>query len=177
MKKISISIVLIVLIGLAVYSNSLKGQFLWDDEGLIQYNPHIKNWGYLSKIFISNLRAGAGDSTNFYRPVQVFTYLIDYSLWKLNVIGYHMTNVLLHILVALSIYWLIQILFGDRILSLLTALFFVVHPIHTEAITYISGRADPLAALFILLCFIFYKKNWHIHCLMNQIILQVLVVT
>lgn len=153
--------VLIAACGFAVYSNSLKGQFLWDDEHLVKYNPYIKDWSYLPKILVSSIRTGAEEVSNFYRPVQVFTYLLDYSLWKLNVIGYHLTNVLLHILVALTIYWLIQILFRDRNLSLLTGLFFVVHPIHTEAVSYIAGRADSLVALFIILCLIFYIRNLH----------------
>lgn len=158
-KKLFLFAALIVLLGLAVYSNSFKGQFLWDDLYLVQNNPYIKDWSYLTEIFTSSLKTSGGEATNFYRPIQVFTYLIDYSLWQLNVTGYHLTNVLLHILVALGIYWLIQILFANRFLSFLTALFFVVHPIHTEAVAYISGRADLLAAFFMLSCFILYLKN------------------
>ncbi len=85
--------------------------------------------------------------------------MLDYSLWKLNVQGYHLTNILLHILVALAIFWLINVLYDDWLLSLFTSLLFIVHPIHIEAVTYISGRADPLATIFILLCFIFYLKS------------------
>jgi tetratricopeptide (TPR) repeat protein len=78
----------------------------------------------------------------------------------LDVRAYHLTNICLHILVALALYWLLLLLFSDPLLSLITSLLFVVHPIHTEAVTYISGRSDSLAALFILLCLIFYIKYW-----------------
>ena len=56
------------------------------------------------------------------------------------------------------IYWLINILAKDRIIGLLTSVFFVVSPLHTGAVSYISGRADPLSALFLILCFICYVK-------------------
>ncbi len=72
---------------------------------------------------------------------------------------YHITNIILHIMVALCIWWLIAMLFGDALLAFLTAVFFVVHPIHTGAVSYISGRADPLVTLFMLLAFIFYVKT------------------
>jgi tetratricopeptide (TPR) repeat protein len=94
----------------------------------------------------------------FYRPLQAFTHMVDYSLWKLNPSGYHAMNIFLHILASLSLYWLVNIIFQDKLLSFFTAILFVVHPIHTEAITYISGRADPMALLFMLISFIFYIK-------------------
>ncbi|GAF76422.1 unnamed protein product, partial [marine sediment metagenome] len=145
-----LAIVLIIILGFVVYSNSLNGKFIWDDEYLIKNNVYIRSFSYLPKIFSEDIGTGAEKKYYFYRPLQMITYMIDYSLWKLNVRGYHLTNTLLHILAALTIYWLINILFGDRPLSLFASLFFVAHPIHTEAVAYISGRADPLALLFML---------------------------
>jgi tetratricopeptide (TPR) repeat protein len=84
--------------------------------------------------------------------------MTDFSLWGLEPAGYHLTNILLHILVALSIGWFAYILFKDYFVSFLASLFFVIHPIHTEAVSYISGRAESLSTFFILLSFIFYIK-------------------
>ena len=81
--------------------------------------------------------------------------MTDHRVWKLDVRGYRLTNILLHILVSLAIFRLIIVLFDDWILALFTGALFVVHPIHTEAVAYISSRADSLAFLFMLLCFIF----------------------
>ena len=159
-KTIFLSILLIVTLGFAVYGNSLNGEFIWDDEHLILDNTYIKNFSHIPKIFTQDIGASGGREWNFYRPIQVITYVIDYSLWKLNVKGYHFTNILVHVLTALGIYCLINIIFNDNLLSLLTGMLFVVHPIHTEAVTYISGRADPLALLFMLLCFLFYIKDF-----------------
>lgn len=160
-KTILISIALIIILGFSVYANSLDAKFSWDDEALVKNNIYIRNWSRLPNIFTENIGAGAGEIQNFYRPLQMITYMFDYSLWKSNVRGYHLTNIFLHLLAALSIYCLINILYDNRFLSLLAGLFFVVHPVHTEAVTYISGRADSLSLLFMLLSLIFYVKYLH----------------
>lgn len=145
-----IQIVLIIILGFVIYANSLNGKFIWDDEFLIKDNTYIKDWQKIPKLFTP---------TTFYRPLQMVTYTMDYFLWGLNVKGYHIGNILVHILVGLCIFWLINILFNNRILSFLTSILFLVHPIHTETVAYISGRADSLSVLFIFLCFIFYIKQ------------------
>jgi tetratricopeptide (TPR) repeat protein len=158
-RFILIYVFLITALGLAVYANSLNGEFLWDDDYLIKQNIYIKNPARISKLFTEQIGAGSGVPSNSYRPLQMLTYMLDYSLWKLNVRGYHLVNMLLHILAALSLFWLINLLFKDRLLALGASLFFIAHPIQTEAVSYISGRADPLALLFLLLAFIFYLKR------------------
>jgi len=154
--KISVYVVLIIALGLLVYANSLGGKFIMDDVCLIEDNAYIKNWSNILDIFTKNIVKDTLKTYLFYRPAQLVTYMADYSIWKLNTAGYHITNIGLHILTALAAFCLINLLFGDRFLSFLTGLFFVVHPIHTEAVSYISGRADILAAFFMLMCFIFY---------------------
>lgn len=162
MKSVLISCALIITLGFIVYANSLDGEFIWDDYHLIRDNLYIRSYSNIDKIFSENMGASVGSKFNSYRPLQMLTYMFDYSLWKLDVRGYHLTNLFLHILAGFCILWLVNILFGDRPLSLFTALFFVVHPIHTEAVTYISGRAEPLAVIFMLLTFIFYIKYLHL---------------
>jgi len=157
-RTIFLSIVIIIILGFAVYGNSLNGEFILDDTYLIKDNTYIKSWSNVSNIFSKDIAAGTALKTNFYRPFQTITLIADYSLWGLNAKGYHLTNIFLHILAALTIYWLINILYKDSALSLFTGILFITHPVHTEAIAYISGRADPSAALFMILCFIFYIK-------------------
>ena len=160
-KGVFISIALIIIFGFIVYGNSLNGKFIWDDDKLIKESAYLKNLSFIPNFFIKDIGAGAGIKSGSYRPLQMITYLIDYSLWKLNVLGYHLTNILLHILVALGIYWFVDTLFADKLLAFFTSALFVVHPIHTEAVSYLSGRADPLASLFMLLTFILYLKQLH----------------
>ncbi|MFA4990020.1 MAG: tetratricopeptide repeat protein [Candidatus Omnitrophota bacterium] len=157
-KIIAIQIISLVVLGFLVYANTLPGKFLWDDYGLVRDNPCIKNLAYLKKIFSMNIGAGLDAASNFYRPLQMLTYALDYSLWHLNAVGYHLTSIFFHIAVALAVYWLASIIFKNHWLSFLSGALFVIHPIHTEAVAYISGRADIMAAFFFLLTFIFYIK-------------------
>jgi tetratricopeptide (TPR) repeat protein len=158
-KTIILSLVLIAALGFGIYANSLDGEFLWDDTHLVKKNIYVKDLSHIKDIFTKHVGAGARRPYHFYRPLQTLTYAVDHYLWKSSVIGYHVTNVLLHVLTALCVYWLASILFRDRVLALFAALFFVAHPLHTEAISYISGRPDPLASFFLLLSFIFYVKD------------------
>jgi len=158
-KSLPLAIFLIIVLGFAVYSNCLDGKFIWDDFGLVKDNAYIKSWLNFPEIMTKGMGAGSGSSSNFYRPLQMVTHMVDYSLWKLNVVGYHLTNTLLHISAALAVYWLINIIFCSQPLAFLTASLFVAHPVHTEAVSYISGRSDSLSAIFILLSLIFYIKS------------------
>ncbi|MFH1753986.1 MAG: tetratricopeptide repeat protein [Candidatus Omnitrophota bacterium] len=158
-RVIFIAAALIIFLGLAVYANSLNGEFLWDDLHLIKENVYIKDWSNIGAIFTKDTRGVLGGITYYHRPIQMLSYMVDHSLWGLNHRGYHLTNILLHILAALAMYWLLNIIFKDRTLSLLASALFVVHPVHTEAVAYISGRTDPIAAVFMLLCIIFYIKH------------------
>ena len=154
-----LGILLIIFLGFIVYGNSLNCEFVFDDVGIVKNNAYIKDFSFTKKFFIENITSE--ENSYFYRPLVMISYAIDYSIWKLNVRGYHLTNIMLHGLVALAVYWLINILFGNRFVALLTSMVFVIHPIHTETVTYISGRSDCLAGLFMILSFIFYIKRLH----------------
>lgn len=153
-----IQLFVLVFVGFVVYNNSLHGQFLWDDYFQVKENTFITNWKNVPKIFSQNLGAGFGYNSPFFRPLQTVTYMIDYSFWKLHEKGYHITNTVIHILVALCIYWLISLICQNNLASFLASLFFIVHPAYTEAVAFISDRADIQAALFLLLSLIFYLK-------------------
>jgi tetratricopeptide (TPR) repeat protein len=148
---------LIIAAAVIAYYNSFQGQFLWDDTTLVKNNPALRGGPGIKSVFTKTI--GDTDAPSyFYRPLQLLSYSFDHRLWGFNPVGYHITNLLLHILTALALFRLVACLFGDRLLAFLTALLFVVHPIHTEAVSYISGRADSLALLFMLLCFICYIR-------------------
>jgi len=176
-KTTILAVILVTTLGFAVYLNSLNGDFVFDDNVLVKDNIYIKNPSRIGKLFTENIASGAGRKTSFYRPFQMITYMIDFSLWGLSVKGYHFTNILLHIGASLCLYWLILVLFRDRLLSLLASVLFVAHPVHTEAVTYISGRSDMLCAVFFLLCIIFYirsldrdKANYYLLALVSYIL-------
>jgi len=158
-KRVLLHIILIAIIGFVAYANSLNGKFIWDDYWYIKDNNYIKSWSYIGNMFTENMGAGYADiavPSYFFRPIQGLTYMIDYSLWGLNTFGYHLMNILLHILVVLLLYRLTIKIFESPPLALLAALLYIVHPAHVEAVASIAGRADSLYAAFILTAFILY---------------------
>ena len=130
----------------AVYLDALPNGFVWDDENLIVTNPLIKSWGFLPRLLTSPLQP----DTLYYRPVQALTFLLEYQSFGLWPAAFHLTSLLLHVLVGLLLFRFASRLLADPLAGFCAALLFVVHPIHTEAVTYLSGRSDPLAATFLL---------------------------
>lgn len=145
----------ISVLGFMVYSNALENPFIWDDLQLVKENPRIRDWTYIGTLFKEDI-AAIGIKTSSYRPFQILTYLLDHAVWKLNPLGYHLTNIILHVAVALCLGGLWWFLFKDPLLAFLGSVLFLVHPVHNEAVAYISGRADPLAACFMLICLTTY---------------------
>ncbi|OGX29772.1 MAG: hypothetical protein A2879_00040 [Omnitrophica WOR_2 bacterium RIFCSPHIGHO2_01_FULL_49_10] len=153
-----IAVILIVIFGFIVYANSFFNDFVYDDSFLVVKNSYIKSWQNLKEIFVSHIFEGSNRSGRFYRPLQSLSYVFDYSLWKLNPFGYHLTNTTLHILNAILAYFLINLLTKGRLISLVASILFVIHPVQTEAVTYISGRSDLLGAFFLLSSLLLYIR-------------------
>jgi len=172
-KKYLFSVAIIVILGIAVYANSLTGEFVFDDDYLVKNNLFIRSFSNVKEIFTHTIGAGAGHPFVAYRPVQILSYAVDYSWWGLDARGYHLTNVILHIAVAVCLWMFINVMFDRWLLSLCAAALFVVHPVHTEAVSYISGRADSLACIFLLLSFIYYLKSLHSDALGRYIVMYI----
>ena len=155
--KISVIIFLIISLGLIVYSNSLGNDFVWDDKSFVVQNGLIKNLRFTPLYFLSSSAlAKGGLAEENYRPFLPLTYAIDYSFWKLNPLGYHITNLLFHIANALLLFYFVFLITKKKAVALFSSLFFLTHPVQTEAVTWISGRADVLFLFFYLTSLIFY---------------------
>lgn len=146
--KIPLLLGVIFLLGLVAYSNVYSNEFLWDDEFLIQENKLVKDFSAIPKIFTSGSGAGAGRLDDLYRPMQLVAYNLIYQIFGEIPWPFHALNVFLHIASAGLIFFIIRLIFRNDTVAWLTSLFWVVHPIHTEAITYMSGTADPLSLFF-----------------------------
>jgi tetratricopeptide (TPR) repeat protein len=147
----------IALATLAVYANALGNMFVWDDLHLVVDNPRIKSGAGFWTLWASDLFPDL--ASGYYRPLQTLTYWIDYQLWAIAPFGYHLTSTLLHGGVALLLYRLVDRLLGAPRAALAAALLFAVHPLHTEAVTYVSGRSDPLSALFLLAALVLFLEG------------------
>lgn len=158
-RAVLLPLVLIGVVGFVAYANALSGAFLYDDEFLIQRNRYIADWSHLKEIFTADLTAGAYRPSNFYRPIQLLAYTFVYQFSGLTVFGYHLLNVLLHVGNAALVYLLVARLFASPVAACAASLLFVVHPMHTSAVAYISGTADPLACGFVLLALLAHLRE------------------
>lgn len=149
---------LVVVVAFAVYANALPNAFVWDDLFLIVGNPAIKRWDTIPGLFTSDLFPGRITS-GYYRPLQALTYALDYGLWGLAPAGFRLTNVAWHAATAGLLYVLGVRVLGAAAPALLAALLFAVHPLHVEAVAYIAGRSDPLAAAFMLIAAIAFLRG------------------
>jgi len=159
----------ITLCALICYANSFHNEFVFDDPLLITKNRLIRDWGNVLEIFQTQLYNGANTWSSFYRPLQNLFYLVEFHTWGENPLGYHLVNTTLHCLNSWLIYGLVLKLTSNWKASLIASLFFVVHPIHVEAVTYISSRGNLLATFFLLLSFWLYLRSFKISSLFSFI--------
>ncbi len=150
-----IALALLCAIGFIVYLPALPAGFVWDDRALVLTDPLIRSWQLSWEGFQHFLFVDAGGS-DFYRPLQRLSYLIDYAIFAFAPMGYHFVSVFWHTAAAVAFFFFAEELlrFSEMSatrrawLAFLAALIWLVHPVHSGAVAYIAGRADPLAAAF-----------------------------
>jgi Tfp pilus assembly protein PilF len=158
LNKLLIKIVFLVLIGFSLYLNTLNNPLFWDDYDGILHNLYIQNWAYWPKFFTENLIAGAGFLSDYWRPMILIVFSTAWHLWQDNPLGYHLVNIVLHISNAILLFFILKKILKKDNLAFLIALIFLIHPVQTEAIAYVSGIGDPLSVLFIFLSTTFFIK-------------------
>lgn len=164
LSRLSSGVLLALLAATGVYANALWGVFQFDDYNVIVNNPRVHFWA-----------AWWADAGQGIRPLLKFSYTLDWTL-GLGVFGFHLSNLLIH-LANIWLVWQLSRRFiaaqpslQDRhTLPLLVALLFALHPAHTEAITYISGRSSALMTMFYLAGLLLYamgresQRGWVLH--------------
>ncbi len=143
--------IVVAALTVAAYINTLPNPLVWDDTMLVQRNNYIRNTSYIPAAFSTDLFHGDSDwDATHYRPLQTLTYMWDYAWWGTKATGYHLTNLLLQLGCALLVLALLRSWFRHLGLAFGVAAVFAVHPINTNAISYVAGRADPLAFFWML---------------------------
>lgn len=150
------------------YVNTLGNGLFFDDQDFIYDNVYVKNFS-VDKFFTQNAIAGVGKISNYYRPLQELSYAIEYQLFNGAAFMYHFDNLLLHAIAGMLLFAFIEKLTKNKIIALLTATLFLIHPVQTEAVSYASGRNDPIYVIFALLTFLFYLKNQRMYYLLSLI--------
>ena len=143
---------------------------MWDDRYLVEQNPFFRSPIFAFEVFRHHLFLDS--PSQYYRPTQNWSYMVDYVVWRGNPVGYHLTNVLLHGISAVLLYRLLCIVL-PRVLgnearaarqfiqraALIVALTWAVHPVHSAAVAYISGRADSLASVLALTAWLLWLRS------------------
>ncbi len=168
-----IAILILALLSVVLYLNSLNDSFHFDDSPNILDNPHIRDL----KDFPSFLK-GIASYVGVPRMLTMLSFALNYHFHGLNVWGYHLVNVILHALCGILVFLLAGKLFPlqfeekaetDKVknvlLSFLSALIFVSHPLQVNTVTYIVQRNEGLASFFYLLSLLFFvsgafTKGW-----------------
>lgn len=156
-KKIVFAIIFIA--GLISYSTILNANFILDDFNFILENQFVHNFD-IKQIYSTSVTHGAGLVSNFYRPNQQLVYAIIYNFFGLNPVPYHITSVFVHILNSFLVYLIISFLIKHDKSAFIAALFFLLHPVHTQSVSFISALAGPLGTFFLLSGILFLIKSW-----------------
>ncbi|HYM23301.1 MAG TPA: tetratricopeptide repeat protein, partial [Vicinamibacterales bacterium] len=137
----------VVLVGAAmlVYANALRGPFIYDDSASIVGNEHIRTLRLPDALFSERENPTAG------RPLVNLSFAINYGVGGLDPIGYRAVNILLHAGCGLLIFALASRTLASSSLGFAVALLWIVHPLNSEVIDYVTERSESLMALFFLL--------------------------
>jgi protein O-mannosyl-transferase len=151
-------LILLFVITFLVYLPSFRNHFVWDDEQFITRNTFLTSFQYIPQIFTTNTIAGAGENSNYYRPLTTLSFLMDRHIWGPAPFGFHLTNTILHAIAAILLcIFLVEIGVGKKA-SWWMSLFFALHPLQTEAVVYMNSRGDSLYAVFLFLSLITFNR-------------------
>jgi tetratricopeptide (TPR) repeat protein len=159
--KDAAALTLIIVLIAILYGRTLGFGFAYDDDPLIENNPYLKNPGYATAFFLTDMWRLSSMSaiSNYYRPLDMFSFYLDYKAWGLDPGRFHLTNLFIFTLASILVYMAIRIITGQVAVSVAGAALFVAHPVSGLAASWISGRNEPLFLIFGLSSFILFLKS------------------
>ena len=120
------------------FYNSLENGLVHDDIFAIQNNQDIRSETSLINIFYNDFWGrdiNSDKSHKSYRPLSILTFRLNFMIHGLEPFGYHLVNVVMHVLVSYLYFHILYCIFGDSITALFAALLFACHPVHVEAVS------------------------------------------
>ncbi len=146
---------ILAILVFVVFANTLSNGFVFDDVSMIKNNPAIRDPEriglYFTRPFFSVGRPTIGPvAYDYYRPMVLVSYLADYAIWGLRPTGWHFSNILLHAVASALVYLLLVRLKLGTGASFAGAAIFSIHPALADSVAGVSGRSDPLCAIFFL---------------------------
>ncbi len=135
-----------------------NGWVNWDDDAYVLRNPMVQQ---LSGEQVGNMFTTA-HQVGLYHPVTMLSLAIDYHFWQDNAFGYHLTNLLWHLVNVLLVFMLMR-RWSNAMVAFVVALLFGMHPMHVESVAWVSARKDVLYTAFYLLSLLCYEQFTHKH--------------
>ncbi|MHC4157873.1 MAG: tetratricopeptide repeat protein [Planctomycetota bacterium] len=161
----ALPLLVIIILGFCLYSNTLKVPFVFDDTVNIEENSYL----YLTKLDLKDIIAAGFSGPNPNRPIANISFALNYYFHRHNTAGYHITNTIIHILTAIFLYLFVKNTLKTpplryryprySLIAFFAAAIWLVHPIQTQSVTYIVQRMTSLAAMFYILSLLFYVKG------------------
>jgi hypothetical protein len=139
------------------YANSIPNAFILDDILIVAANEHIRHIDPVHFLFQSYW--GDLNHAGIYRPLTIFSFSLEYPIWKVWAPGFRITNLLIHGVNGWLVFLLARGLLGSPAAALATAVVYVVHPVQTEAVVSIVGRSELLAAGLFFAAWLAFRKN------------------
>ena len=159
-----VAIALVAGLAAAVFARTLVAGFVWDDHIIVEANRAIVNLAQLPAAFGAHAFAGAGDvmagehAVEYYRPIWIVALGLQHAASGLRPLGYHLTGILLHVLASVAVLLLGRATLRDPTATLFAGLLFAVHPVHVEAVAWVSASNELLAGLFGILFMLAYVR-------------------
>ena len=152
--------VFVVSIGLSflIFGNGITGDFVFDDVTVVQNRGDLTNPGNFFNLFVSPYHQN-NPKSGLYRPFTMATYSLNHNIFGSSPAGFHVVNIIIHALNSFLVFWLVIWLLKSRPVAYMSSLLFLLHPVHTEAVTSIVGRAELLAFFWSLTAIYFFSKN------------------
>lgn len=152
------AVVLLLLLAVAcAYANALSNDFTYDDIPVVRDNRNLRGVDRIPALWTGSWW-DPDSPYRHYRPVTLTSFALDHACWGRAPFGYHLTNVLLHALACVLLYRLLLALFRRPDLAFVAALLFAIHPLHTDAVSSIVGRAEVLAGVGVLLALLAHRQ-------------------
>jgi len=160
------ALLLFPLLGFAVYANSLHSPWYFDDMQNIVNNPHIR----MESFSLTAIHEAMFESPHPLRSIPYLSWALNHWVGGYDLIGFHLVNISIHILNAILVYLLVRITLGlapghpttdartTDLIALTVALLWMLHPLHTQSVTYLVQRMNLLAVMFYLLAFVCYLQ-------------------
>lgn len=158
MKKQGLVLLLLLLATVLVYINGLNNPFVPDDQGIVLRNSEPWQGRSLRDMLNRSLFSTAPSESSYFRPLTLFTFVLNSAVGGKNPQGYRLFNLALHLFVIGLMTLLLTRLAGKWV-AVFSALLYAVHPVHVQAVSYISSRSDPLYTSLALLCLLFWNKG------------------